>query len=142
MSRTGYITIFSDQAATFNHPDDYTVTSIIEAYKFEEVPDWVSKSRMFELLTKSKKIKVVEGKKSVAEIDNANGKVKNTEVSAALDAIESETDLTSDEALEEDKDNTLDYTHMKSKELYEICVEKGIEVEAKQPKEYYIDKLS
>ena len=35
-----------------------------------------------------------------------------------------------------------DYSSMKAKELYDLCVEKGIEVEAKKSKEYYIEKLN
>lgn len=140
MSKVGYITVFSNQAATFNHPNDYNIRATVEAYKFEEVPDWVVTSRMFELLSKSKKIKVVEGRRSIAEIDNANGKIKNIEVSAALDSIEPEVTLAED--VSDSVDTSSDFTHMKSKELYEMCLERGIEVEAKQPKEYYIEKLS
>lgn len=36
----------------------------------------------------------------------------------------------------------VDYASMKAKELYDLCVEKGIEVEAKKSKEYYIEKLN
>lgn len=36
----------------------------------------------------------------------------------------------------------IDYSSMKVKELYDLCVERGIEVEVKQPKQYYIDKLA
>ena len=36
----------------------------------------------------------------------------------------------------------VDYANMKAKELYDLCVEKGIEVEAKKSKEYYIEKLN
>lgn len=50
--------------------------------------------------------------------------------------IENETEVT-DEVTE-----TIDYTTMKAKELYDLCVEKGIDVEAKKSKEYYIEKLN
>ena len=43
----------------------------------------------------------------------------------------------SDEVVE-----AIDYSGMKAKELYDLCIEKGIEVEAKQPKDYYIEKLN
>lgn len=33
------------------------------------------------------------------------------------------------------------YSKMKAKALYELCLEKGLEVEEKQPKEYYIEAL-
>lgn len=39
-------------------------------------------------------------------------------------------------------DNELQTYHEKSsKELYNLCLEKGIQVESKKPKEYYINKL-
>ena len=37
---------------------------------------------------------------------------------------------------------TPDYNGMSAKELYALCKERGIEVEAKQGKEYYIEKLA
>lgn len=43
----------------------------------------------------------------------------------------------SDEVVE-----AIDYSSMKAKELYDLCVERGIEVEAKKPKDYYIEKLN
>ena len=33
------------------------------------------------------------------------------------------------------------YNQMQAKELYDICVSKGIEVEPKKKKEYYLEKL-
>ena len=42
---------------------------------------------------------------------------------------------------DEEQNNDVDYSNMKAKELYDLCVEKGIEVEAKKSKEYYIEKL-
>ena len=73
-------------------------------------------------------------------VQSINGKIKNIEVSAALDSIEPEVTLAED--VSDSVDTSSDFTHMKSKELYEMCLERGIEVEAKQPKEYYIEKLS
>lgn len=35
-----------------------------------------------------------------------------------------------------------DYSNMNAKELYTLCKESGIEVEAKKAKEYYIEKLT
>lgn len=36
----------------------------------------------------------------------------------------------------------IDYSSMSAKELYAACKEKGLEVEAKQSKEYYLEKLA
>lgn len=41
----------------------------------------------------------------------------------------------------DEEQSKIDYSNMKAKELYDLCVEKGIEVETKQSKEYYIEKL-
>ena len=42
----------------------------------------------------------------------------------------------------EPETEVVSYEAMTAKELYELCVEKGIEVEVKQPKKYYIEKLA
>lgn len=45
-------------------------------------------------------------------------------------------------AKEEPTDDKPDYESMSAKELYALCKEKGIDVEAKKSKEYYIEKLA
>lgn len=45
-------------------------------------------------------------------------------------------------AHEEHTDDKPDYESMSAKELYALCKEKGIDVEAKKSKEYYIEKLA
>lgn len=42
----------------------------------------------------------------------------------------------------EEAEEVVDYSKMNAKELYAACKEKGIEVEAKKSKEYYIEKLT
>lgn len=37
---------------------------------------------------------------------------------------------------------TVDYNNMNPKELFALCKEKGLEVEAKKSKEYYIEQLN
>lgn len=59
------------------------------------------------------------------------GKVEDVE-----DEVETE-DLEAEEVEEE-----IDYNSMTGKALFELCKERGIEVEAKQPKTYYIEKLT
>lgn len=46
------------------------------------------------------------------------------------------------EEVAEEPKSEVDYSSMKAKELYELCLSKGIEVEEKKPKQYYIDKLA
>ena len=43
---------------------------------------------------------------------------------------------------ETEESKEVDLKSMSAKDLYALCVEKGIEVEQKQPKAYYIEKLA
>ena len=60
------------------------------------------------------------------------------------DETETPVDETTDDgnAQEEHTDDKPDYESMSAKELYALCKEKGIDVEAKKSKEYYIEKLA
>ena len=46
-----------------------------------------------------------------------------------------------EEVVEADEE-VVDYSKMNAKELYALCKERGIEVEAKKAKDYYIEKLT
>ena len=50
-------------------------------------------------------------------------------------------EVVADEAPVEEDDKH-DYSEMNAKELYALCKQKGIEVEAKRSKEYYLEKLA
>lgn len=129
--RTGQVQIFSNQTAVFNHPDDYETKFRVRAYEFTYAPDWILKSRMYKALLDSNKIKLIESNSDIAKIE-INGKIESKEINEALNNTEnlniSDNDLQS-------------YSEKSSKELYNICLEKGIQVESKKPKEYYIEKL-
>ena len=60
------------------------------------------------------------------------------------DDAQEQTDETTEDgtAQEESTDDKSDYESMSAKELYALCKEKGIDVEAKKSKEYYIEKLA
>lgn len=60
------------------------------------------------------------------------------------DESETHVDETTEDgtAKEEPTDEKPDYESMSAKELYALCKEKGIDVEAKKSKEYYIEKLA
>lgn len=60
------------------------------------------------------------------------------------DESETHVDETTEDgtAHEEHTDDKTDYESMSAKELYALCKEKGIDVEAKKSKEYYIEKLA
>lgn len=42
----------------------------------------------------------------------------------------------------EEENEVVDYESMTAKDLYALCKDKGLEVEAKKGKEYYIEKLN
>lgn len=60
------------------------------------------------------------------------------------DDVQGQADETTEDgtAPEESTDDKPDYESMSAKELYALCKEKGIDVEAKKSKEYYIEKLA
>lgn len=71
-------------------------------------------------------------KNSIAEI------VTEDEKSDQHDVPE---EVVADEAPDEEEDKH-DYSDMNAKDLYALCKQKGIEVEAKRSKEYYLEKLA
>ena len=71
-------------------------------------------------------------KNSIAEI------VTEDEKSDQHDVPE---EVVADEVPAEEEDNH-DYSNMNAKDLYALCKQKGIEVEAKRSKEYYLEKLA
>ena len=72
-------------------------------------------------------------KNSIAEI------VTEDEKSDQHDVPEEE--AVADEAPAEEEGKH-DYSDMNAKDLYALCKQKGIEVEAKRSKEYYLEKLA
>ena len=71
-------------------------------------------------------------KNSIAEI------VTEDEKSDQNDVPE---EVVADEVPAEEEDKH-DYSDMNAKDLYALCKQKGIEVEAKRSKEYYLEKLA
>lgn len=53
-----------------------------------------------------------------------------------------EDEVETEELETEEVEDEIDYNSMTGKALFELCKERGIEVEAKQPKAYYIEKLT
>lgn len=96
----------------------------------------------FKVQTRLKGISYKEG-------DTANLLLKESDIARLMknNIIESveESELTadSDEEIEvtDVEIKEIPYNQMQAKELYEICVSKGIEVESKKKKEYYLEKL-
>ena len=76
-------------------------------------------------------------KNGIAEI------VEGADTEEEVEETEEEVEATEDEGSEEQEseEEEVDYESMKAKELYDLCVEKGIEVKKQQPKQYYIDLL-
>ena len=72
-------------------------------------------------------------KNSIAEIVTEDEKSDQHDVPEEVVADEEEA------VKEEDKH---DYSDMNAKDLYALCKQKGIDVEAKRSKEYYLEKLA
>lgn len=125
------IQIFSEQRAKFVHPDDREVTFTVSPFIFTYAPDWIQSTLLWKLLESDKKIKVIRSAKDAIE--------------AKFEQVENETEKVEEVKEEEPKisDNELEeYSKMKAKDLYEICITKGIEVEPKMSKAYYLEQLS
>lgn len=78
------------------------------------------------------------------EVDNATAKRWcNNGIAEIIEVVEDETP---EEIVGQDNTNTEEtptsYDELTAKQLYELCVEKGIEVEPKQAKQVYIELLT
>lgn len=125
---TNSILFFSNQAAIFNHPKDYNTKCHIGVEEFKYLPEWVLESTMFKLLKKENKIRVAGSKKDQIEME-MNGLQTQTENIEPPTSAELDNKLTS-------------YAGMKKRELYDLCVEKGLEPEDQRSKDYYVGLLS
>lgn len=66
--------------------------------------------------------------------------IANRWVKNKIAEVIEEDDPVGDPVVEPDED--VDYASMNAKELYLVCKEKGLEVEAKKSKEYYLEMLA
>ncbi len=55
--------------------------------------------------------------------------------------VEDEDDYDDEEWEDEDEEATVDYSEMTAKELYNLCKERGIDVQPKKPAKFYINQL-
>lgn len=82
-------------------------------------------------------------KNGIAEYVQEEQETDEPETPATDDVQEQVDDSTEDDSTQEGAtEDKPDYESMSAKELYALCKEKGIEVEAKKSKEYYIEKLA
>ena len=96
------------------------------SYKEGDTANLLLKESDIVRLVKNNIIELVEESKLTADSDE--------EIEVTADSVE-EIEVTDVEIKE------IPYNQMQAKELYEICVSKGIEVESKKKKEYYLEKL-
>lgn len=130
------ITIFSKKAVTFNHPGDYSIEHTVKNDSFENVPDWVIDSTMFAALKSEGSVRIIES-------------AKDLKVAEMSDTVKEEVfrDEMPEPAVETDEDENeeipagTDFASMKATELYKVCKEKGLEVEPKQSKDFYLEVL-
>jgi len=126
------VQVFSEQRAKFVNDQDDEITFTVPPYVFTYAPEWITKTLLWKLLVKDNKIRVIGTAKDAIEV---TAKVEEKiSYEKAEKQVESEVKIS---------DNEIDqYSKMKPKELYEICISKGIEVEPKKSKDYYLEQLS
>ena len=126
------VQIFSEQRAKFVNPADNEVTFDVAPFVFTYAPDWVQETLLWKWLEADKKVKVIKSAKDAIEAKFEQ--VETPSIKEAEKQVEEEPKL-SDVELE-------NYSKMKAKDLYEICISKGIDVEPKLSKAFYLEKLS
>lgn len=126
------IQIFSEQRAIFENPFDKEVSFTVAPYVFTYAPDWVQETLLWKWLEADKKVKVIKSAKDAIEAKFEQ--VETPSIKEAEEQVEEEPKL-SDVDLEK-------YSKMKAKELYEVCISKGIDVEPKLSKAFYLEQLS
>lgn len=125
---TNKVQVFSNQAAIFNHPKDYQTKCSVNAYEFTWLPDWILQSTMYKGLDKMGKIKIVDNAHDQIQLEQ-DGKIKEEKHDTQP--------ITTAEL-----DNAMvEYNDMKSKELYDLCLSRGLQVEKQRSKDYYIGLL-
>lgn len=146
----GNITVFSNKTVNFNHPLDFSRVVNVKALSFETVPDWIVDSKMFKLLKSEGSIRIINSNKDLREVE-AEGKVKGKDIFEATkeEMIEKEEEaqfarereIEVEEETKEEKE-IVNFSDMTSKQLYNLCIEKGLNVEPKQKKEVYVKLLT
>lgn len=69
--------------------------------------------------------------------------IASTEVTEQVEDVKVKVEeLTQEQETEQETEQEVDYASMSAKDLYALCKERGLDVEAKKSKEYYIEKLS
>lgn len=126
------IQVFCTKSIKFVHPKDANVTHLVQNHTFTYAPAWIKDTDIFKALQKEQNIKVIESAKDL----------KETEMSGKILAQKMQEDFPT-VADEEDVDTSGgQFDGMSAKQLYNACIERGIEVAEKQRKSYYVEKLS
>lgn len=124
--------IFSKKAFAFKDPNVIDVVAEISGGKktyievqpgsFTSVPDWVKNDAMFQWALSDGDIEILEDAKPM---------VSGVSIPAPSTEGEEEDPVADDE-----------FSGLTNKQLYDKCVEAGIEVEPKKSRAYYIEKLT
>lgn len=152
------VQIFCEQRALFVHPLDRDVKHKVEPFEFAYVPEWVVKTEFWKMLKQSGKAKEIGTRKDVAEIEK-KGKIDKAILSktlekapmieeAAKETDEEEVEITENTESEHDSGEAIEAVEekvlvkdMTAKELYKFCIDNNIEVEMKQSKAFYLEKI-
>lgn len=129
------IQIFTEQSALFTNPADKYDSFEAKCYEFTTAPDWIVNTLMFKLLQKDGKIKILNSGDKFVE--------NNGQIAKVIEPTSTPADAPVDEEEPAVNDNEIqDLAQMSNKELYALCMEKGIEAEPKRNKDYYLNLLA
>ena len=138
------IQVFCTRSIQFTHPKDKSVVHKIRNHEFTYAPSWIKDTPIFKALVKENSIKVIESAKDVSKIETS-GKIAAKELSKEAYAVP-EVEIEEVEEAEEDvfvegEPVPAELKDLTNKQLYAMCVAKGMEVEPKKNKAYYLEKL-
>ena len=137
---SGNIQVYCEQKALFVNPFNNKEEFVVDEFSFSSAPSWITTTYMWELLVKDGKIKLINSVKD-AEEKIEKKELSKEEVEKVVDDFKEDVEV--EDEVETMSDNEIEMlSNMTKKGLYALCKEKGIDVESKQPKEYYLKMLA
>lgn len=155
MARSGMISIFCNKSVKFRHPKDRDVFAVVRDHDFVTAPSWIVDTSLFKMLEKEGSIKLIKsssdakgietkGKVSKEELDKFDDVVIPEPMSGGKEELPDPEEVEEVEEVNESKDEEAfdPYEGMTAMDLYNKCIEEGLDVEKKKSKKYYINELN
>ena len=140
------IQIYCEQKSLFVNPSNNNDQVVVEAFAFSTVPEWVTDTLLWKLLVKDNKVKIIKGakdadvkkkatKEEIEKLAKEEQKINEDDIAEGPESSSDEQEGLGDIDIEK-------YSQMSNKELFALCKEKGLEVESKKDKAYYLNILA